>query len=90
MTQAIQLNPALADILRVPDGQTVALAQRLSTTWDRRDNAFAATRGTLVSLDVEHVHAFPSNTSASITSEFLRLRGRFAGYVPITKGGEHR
>jgi outer membrane protein insertion porin family len=83
--QAIQQNPALADVLRVPDGQTLALAQRLSVVWDRRDNAFSATRGTLVSVDVEHVHALPTNSEATITSEFMRFHGRLAAYAPLVE-----
>jgi outer membrane protein insertion porin family len=87
VNQAIQNNPALAEILRVPDGQTVALAQRLSINWDRRDNAFAATSGTLLSADIEHVHAFPADSKATITSEFLRFRGRAAAYVTLVERG---
>lgn len=85
--QAIQQNAGLAKYLRVPDGRTIALAQRLGVIWDRRDNAFAATEGTLFGLDVEHVHAFPSDDSATIESEFLRFSGRSAGYLKLTDSG---
>lgn len=85
--QAVRQNPSLAKYLRVPDGRTLALAQRLGTTWDRRDNALAARRGTLVALDVEHVHAFPLDQTATIESEFLRLSGRSAAYVTLTDSG---
>ncbi len=49
----------LSRLLRVPEGLTFAIAERLSATWDRRDNAFGATRGTLLVGGVEHVHAYP-------------------------------
>jgi outer membrane protein insertion porin family len=52
-------NPALASLLRVPDGESLAVAQRLSVAWDRRDNAFNAHRGTYVFLGGELVNSFP-------------------------------
>ncbi|HZO12865.1 MAG TPA: POTRA domain-containing protein, partial [Polyangiaceae bacterium] len=56
---AIRDNPALANLLRVPEGPTAAFAQRVGVTWDRRDNPLAATSGTLLSLGIEHVTALP-------------------------------
>jgi outer membrane protein assembly factor BamA len=47
----------LSRLLRVPDGLSFAIAQRLSATWDRRDNPFGATRGTVL-VAAEHVHSF--------------------------------
>jgi outer membrane protein assembly factor BamA len=85
--QAVRQNPNLAKYLRVPDGRTLALAQRLGAAWDRRDNALAATTGTLVAMDVEHVHAFPLDETATIESEFLRLSGRSAAYLKLTDSG---
>lgn len=85
--QAIQQNPTLAQLIRVPQGRTIAFAQRLGVTWDRRDNALAATMGTLVSAGVEHVSAFPLEDDADITSEFLKLTARGALYIPLTKKG---
>ena len=38
----------LSRLLRVPTGLSFAVAQRVSATWDRRDNPFGATRGTLL------------------------------------------
>jgi outer membrane protein assembly factor BamA len=84
---AVRRNPRLATLLRVPDGRTLAVAQRVGATWDRRDSAFEATRGTLFSVGVEHVSAFPMNDDTVITSEFLRFTGRGAGYLRLTDGG---
>jgi outer membrane protein assembly factor BamA len=44
---------------RVPEGTSVAVAQRIGFTWDRRDNPLSATRGILLSAGVEHVRACP-------------------------------
>jgi outer membrane protein assembly factor BamA len=75
-------------LLRVPDGETYAVAQRVSAVWDRRDNPLGATRGTLVAGSVEHVHAYPAADNANtITSDFVRLAGRIGGYVRLTKRG---
>jgi outer membrane protein insertion porin family len=65
-------------------------------TWDRRDNAVAATRGTLLSVNVEHVNAFPLETSRAggtvvTTSDykghFLQYSGRVAGYLRLSERG---
>jgi outer membrane protein assembly factor BamA len=75
-------------IYRVPFGSTVAFSQRVSFTWDGRNNPFAATRGALVAMGVEHVNAFPvggSDNPAKDTSHFFRLTGRVAGYVELGK-----
>lgn len=79
----LQRNPSL----RVPDGKTYAIAERTNVTWDRRDDPFNATRGTFVSAGVEHVHAAPADTSATITSDFLRITNRIGGYVRLTDRG---
>jgi len=52
-------------LFRVPQGVSIALAQRIGVTWDRRDNPLNATSGTFVSAGVEHVHAIPLDSSAS-------------------------
>lgn len=85
--QYLQSHPALSLRLRVPDGTTYAIAERASVTWDRRDDPFSATRGTLLSASVEHVHAAPFDQSAHITSDFLRLASRSAGYVRLSDKG---
>ncbi len=58
-TSNTSFNPALASLLRVPDGESLAVAQRLSIAWDRRDNAFNAHSGTYVFLGGELVNSFP-------------------------------
>lgn len=87
----VRNNRALERLLRFPDGTTFAVAQRFGLSWDRRDNAFAATRGTYLSADVEHVNAFPANPddpdTAPLTSHFLKLGARFAGYIRLSKSG---
>jgi outer membrane protein insertion porin family len=49
------VNADLARLLRLPTGQSDAVAQRALVTWDRRDNSFNAHNGTYVSSGVEHV-----------------------------------
>ena len=84
---AIQRNRALANILRVPDGRTIAFAQRLSFLWDRRNKPLAATSGTLLGSAVEHVTALPLDQSSQFNSEFVKLTSRLAGYIPLGDGG---
>lgn len=75
-------------LLRVPDGETFAVAERLSTTWDRRDSTFAATRGTYLAVTAEHVHAFPAKDNPNtITSDFLRASATVSGYVRLSDRG---
>ncbi len=79
------LNNAIS-LLRVPEGRTIALAQRAHISWDARDSPFAATTGVLIAGAAEHVNAFPSDiggNTATINSHFLRFTGRVAGYVPL-------
>jgi outer membrane protein assembly factor BamA len=88
---AIKNNPSLERLLLFPDGTTFAIAQRIASSWDRRDNPFAATAGTLLTADVEHVNALPADpndpSTTPIFSHFLRVQGRFAGYVRLTDKG---
>lgn len=89
----------ITDLVRqllVPDGETYAFSQRLLATWDRRDNAFNATRGTYVVSGIEHVDAFPTDvnmerarlrgTSPPPESHFFKLTQTFGGYIPLPKG----
>ncbi|HEX3596041.1 MAG TPA: BamA/TamA family outer membrane protein, partial [Polyangiaceae bacterium] len=87
IAQYIASNQNASVRLRVPDGRTYAIAERTNVTWDRRDNPFDATRGTFASASVEHVHAAPADSSATITSDFLRLTSRVAGYVRLSDAG---
>ena len=52
-------NAGLAALLRVPDGQSLVVAQRTSIAWDRRDSPFNAHRGTFIFLGAELVNSFP-------------------------------
>ena len=68
-------------LIRAPQGKTTAVAQRIGFTADYRDNPFNATKGVLFATSLEHVDAFPVDNVTTITSHFLRLTGRFSGYV---------
>jgi outer membrane protein assembly complex protein YaeT len=80
-------SPLLQRLLNVPQGQTLAVAQRGSVLWDRRDNPFGATRGTLVSLSAEHVRAVSLEKDLDLTSQFMHYTGRVAGYVRLSNAG---
>ncbi|HEX6272814.1 MAG TPA: POTRA domain-containing protein [Polyangiaceae bacterium] len=94
-------NPSQANTFRVPEGVTRVIAERFGVTWDRRDNPLEATRGTVVSLDVEHVNALPIEEDAikpgeiqpceeafrATKSDFFRFQGRFGGYLRLSKRG---
>jgi outer membrane protein assembly factor BamA len=79
----------------VPNGLTLAVSQRLGVTWDRRDSAVAATSGTLLSLNLEHVNAFPIEESGPLGTvelsdykgHFLQYSGRIAGYLRLSDAG---
>lgn len=80
----------LSTLLRVPDGDSNAIATRVVLTWDRRDNAFNAHRGTYVAAAVEQVNSYPVGNLAVANDEqyeshFFRLTQTIAGYVPLTK-----
>lgn len=80
----------ILDQLRMPEGRTIALAQRLDASWDTRDVPFAATRGFLISGGVEHVDAFDVFDSGEAQSSFpeshfLRFTGRVSGYIPLSR-----
>ncbi len=75
----LQDHPQQQALFRVPQGVSIALAQRLGVTWDRRDNPLDATSGTFLSASIEHVHANPENSSASQDTGC-------AGAMPITTG----
>ncbi len=86
-----RFNPDLVRQLNVPDGKSVAIAQRVVVTWDRRDNPFNATRGTVVVLGAEHVDAYPMNPpdsrfKGSGESHFFRLTSTLGGYIPLPRG----
>lgn len=78
----------LSRLLRVPDGETTAIGQRISTSWDRRDNPLGASQGTLLTGSIEHVRAFPAvDNPNTITSDFLRFNGRAGIYFRLSNQG---
>lgn len=95
----VQNNPQLRNVFRVPEGTTVALAQRIEVAWDRRDQPLEPTSGTFVAAGVEHVNANPveedqsagmqgdSGVFAATPSDFLRYTNRVAGYVRLRDDG---
>jgi len=89
----------ITDLVRqllVPDGETYAFSQRILATWDRRDNAFNASRGTYLVTGIEHVDAFPTDVNldkarvrgktAPPESHFFKLTQTFGGYIPLPRG----
>ncbi len=97
LRQVFQENPArardLGRLLLVPDGETYAFSQRVLATWDRRDNAFNASRGTYVVSGIEHVDAYPlgeraqtAGNQTSGESHFFKFTQTFGGYIPLPKG----
>ncbi|MDF2692511.1 MAG: outer membrane protein assembly factor YaeT precursor [Labilithrix sp.] len=99
LTALLQQGVNITDLVRqllVPDGETYAFSQRLLATWDRRDNAFNASRGTYVVSGIEHVDAFPTDVNlekarvrgetAPPESHFFKLTQTFGGYIPLPKG----
>ena len=64
LAEYIEANPSQANTFRVPEGTTRVIAERVGVVWDRRDAPLEATRGTVVSLDIEHVNALPIEEDA--------------------------
>jgi outer membrane protein insertion porin family len=100
LQQYVSEHRGVANLFRVPEGTSLAVAERIGINWDRRNNPLGATKGTLVSAGIEHVRATPVGESAqprepgaapdlfaATTSEFLRLTHRMAGYLPIGRRG---
>jgi outer membrane protein assembly factor BamA len=82
-------NIDLARLLRVPDGASNVLAARVVFTWDRRDSAFNAHKGTYVALGVEQANSYPVEGPTSIQKDqfeahIVRLTQTIAAYIPIT------
>jgi outer membrane protein assembly factor BamA len=84
-------------LLRVPDGDSNAFAQRFTVTYDRRDNSFNAHKGTYFVSGIEHVDWYPlrpltqvstfdnAEVTGNFSGHFVRFTETIAGYVPITK-----
>ncbi len=86
---SIGTNTDLKRLLRVPTGDSIAFAQRVIFTWDRRDNAFNAHKGTFFVTGVEYVNSYPFGTfqegAVPKQGHFFRFTQTFAGYIPIGK-----
>jgi outer membrane protein assembly factor BamA len=86
-------NADLQRLLRVPDGTSNVIAQRLAFTWDRRNDPFNPHSGTYVASSVEHDDWYPLNqqTGSSfdaneykpLSGHTLRFQETIAGYIPI-------
>ncbi|MBN1610388.1 MAG: BamA/TamA family outer membrane protein [Polyangiaceae bacterium] len=101
LEQYVSEHRGVANLFRVPEGTSLAVAERIGINWDRRNNPLGATKGTLVSAGIEHVRATPVGANAqqqqepgaapglfdATTSEFLRFTQRMAGYLPIGRHG---
>jgi hypothetical protein len=86
--QTVGTTGDVARLLRVPDGTTLAVGQRVAATWDARDRPLGATRGALLVAAAEHVDAFPIEDNASTTrSHFVRLSSTVAAYAPLGRKG---
>ncbi|HSO40049.1 MAG TPA: BamA/TamA family outer membrane protein, partial [Labilithrix sp.] len=65
-------------------------------SWDRRDNAFNATKGTYVVSGVEHVDAYPLGSRDQAVdrerteSHFFKLTQTLGGYVCLTRCGNRQ
>jgi outer membrane protein insertion porin family len=88
--RSARVDPRQVSALLVPDGANIAFAQKLTFTWDRRDNRLDPTTGTFFFLSIEHVDAYPQGISDSGTarkeSHFMRIAQTISGYVPIYRG----
>jgi outer membrane protein insertion porin family len=87
----------ITDLVRqllVPDGESYVISQRFLFTWDRRDNAFNASKGTYFVSGVEHVDGYPIQTDTAPgqrvqpfkESHFFKFTQTFGGYIPLPKG----
>jgi outer membrane protein insertion porin family len=72
----LEQNPQQARLLNVPEGRSFAVALRATGRWDRRDNPFAATRGTFLSAEAEPVVAYLDRDSAAIQLDQCTEAGR--------------
>jgi outer membrane protein assembly factor BamA len=83
-------NLDLERLLRVPDGDTNVVAGRVALTWDRRDSAFNAHRGTLLAVGAEQANSYPIqgrggiDPSQQFESHIVRLTQTMAAYIPLS------
>ena len=84
--------------LLVPDGESYVVAERVLVSWDRRDNAFNASRGTYIVSGIEHVDGFPLQTPDQIAAgvapperePLLQVHGDLRRLHPASQGHAHR
>ena len=86
-------NADLARLLRVPNGTSNVIAQRVAFTWDRRNDPFNPHSGTYIASSVEHDDWYPLNqvTGSSFNPQeyqplqghTLRFQETIAGYMPL-------
>ena len=79
-----------------PTARATSSPQRILVSWDRRDNAFNASRGTYIVSGIEHVDGFPlqsldaardAGVAAAQREPFLQVHARrSAGYIPLPQG----
>jgi outer membrane protein assembly factor BamA len=84
--QAQGVNADLARLLRLPTGESLAVAQRFLATWDRRDNSFNAHKGTYESFGVEHIDwnaLGPPQCPTSSRSNYQRLYYGAEGWTSL-------
>jgi len=82
-------NIDLQRLLRVPNGKSNVVGGRVVVTWDRRDSAFNAHRGTYFAFGLEQANTYPEGSPGvkpdeQFESHILRLTQTLATYVPIT------
>jgi len=73
-------NPALAGLLKVPDGETGVVAVRASVIFDWRDNPLGATKNGYMQLSPEYVRTLIGSGSRQ---DFLHLTGGAGVYFKI-------
>ena len=82
-------NADLARLLRVPDGDSNVVAGSVVLTWDRRDTAFNAHRGTYIAAAIEQVNSYPvrgtANAAEQYEGHFFRLTQTLAAYIPLSR-----
>lgn len=83
----IDRNPALANVLRVPQGRTGVFAGGLGVVADFRDSKLGATKNGYVSLQTEIVKSFLS-PEGEPRQQFVHLQGSMGAYfrVPFLPG----
>ncbi len=87
-TALIDKNPALANILRVPEGLTGVLATSVSAIADFRDNKLGATKNGYAAMQAEYVQSFLTPGENQARQQFWHLQGSGGLYfrVPFLPG----